>query len=394
MCAFAQKRFLVVEISDSAGNPLEGVNVVLTVDQHKVIEKKTTSDAKGRASFWDFPPGDINVACNKEGFLERIYRFRTGESIRDKFAFNMFREDEVLEDLSNQPTISGVLRDTSGNPIPEAKIVVTIEGTPYSKEYTTGPDGSYSVNGLTNNEITLTASKEEYNSQINKVKMRQDPIEVPEFVMMTLDEAYAAQGLERPKEEKLTPEQEAVEIYNLAVDPYQQGNYEMAEKYAKEALSKDPKQSAAMKLLVFSNIKTEDWGEVLTYSEQFLAINPDDTNMIKAAAQAAELTGKTDKISQYKGQLKEKGEISIDDLWNDVVDALNANDDPKATKLIQEVLKMDPEYPHAFFQMGKIKIREFEFEDAIHNLKLFLKYAPKDDQFRAEATELIVTLSE
>ena len=224
--------------------------------------------------------------------------------------------------------------------------------------------------------------------------MREDPITVPEFILKTLDEVYAEMGIERPKEKEETPEEKATRLFNLAVEPYQQGSYADAENLAKQALENNPEMAEPMKLLVFSNLKTEDWPEVLMYAEMYLKKDPNDTNIMKAAAQAAELIGDKKKTKQWKGQLKDMGEISIESLWNDVVNHLNANDDAAAMAQIKEVLKMDDKYPLAYFEMGKIKIREYEFEDAILNLKLYLKYAKPDGKHRKEATDLIVTLSE
>ena len=55
---------------------------------------------------------------------------------------------------------------------------------------------------------------------------------------------------------------------------------------------------------------------------------------------------------------------------------------------------MDGNYAEAYNQLGRIFIREYEFEEAIKNLKIFLKKAPKDHAARQEVTDLIVTLSE
>jgi tetratricopeptide (TPR) repeat protein len=303
---------------------------------------------------------------------------------------------ESLEDLGQNVPVRGVLTNTSGEPIPEAAIIVSIEGTPYEKEFTTDANGRFQVTGIADQELTLTAKKQDYRPQIMKVKLGDRPATLDEgdFVMKTLDEAYAEMGIERPKDEEPTPEEESNEFFNLAVDAYQQGNNEETERLALAALEKNPEQKEAYKLLAYANNKLKDWEDLLVYSEKYLSYHPDDQNFIQLAALAAEATNKKDKIAQYKTVLQEKGLISPDDLWNKAVDAINALDDDTAQPILQEILKMDDTYAPAYFELGKMSVRQGDFEDAVLKLKLFLKHADAGDSRRKEATDLIVTLSE
>lgn len=396
--AFSQVRMVFGSVTDTAGVPIEGATAVLVTAQFATEEKTAATDKKGRFAFRDVKPGDIEITISKSGFLDRIIEFRTDKKrIRDKFEVQMFREGEELVAAEDLVEVSGIIHDTKGNPLPAVQLTATVAGTPFKAEASTDAQGHFSLQSMASNELILLAKLTEYRDQIVKVKVRKNPVAMTgptDFVMMTLDEAYALMGKVRPKDKMPTPEEEAVEIYNLAVEPYQKGSYEQAEKLAKQALLKDPKQLASLKLLIFANMKTDDWKEVLTYSEQYLKLKPDDVNIMKAANQAAQLTNNTDKADALKAQLKEKGEINKDDLWVDAVNALNGNDDATAHKIIKEILAMDPKDSRAYFELGKIKVREFEFPEAIRYLKTYLKHAPEKDPFRSEAKDLIITLTE
>ena len=395
IAGFAQKRFVFVTITDASGAPLEGVSIVFTVDQHPGDVKNATTDSKGRVTFGDVKPGDVNIVANKADYLERILRFRTSVStLREKQVFALYKADESMAGMGETHAVSGVLRDTAGNPIPEATIIGTIEGTPYAKETQTDANGHFEIAGPADNELKLLGRKVEYRDQINLVKVRDKPVEVPEFVLKTLDEAYAELGLERPKEEEITPEQEAVELYNFAVEAVQQGKMEDAERSARQALEKNPQQMESVKLLIIANHKLEDWPDVDLYTGKWLEAHPDDDNIIQIAAVAAEALGNVDKLKTLQATLKAKGLLGVDTLWNQAVDALNVMNDAAALPLLQDVIKQDPDYADAYFELGKLRVREYEFEDAILNLKLFLKFAKKDDKRRDEAYNLIETLSE
>lgn len=396
--AFAQQRMALTNIKDTAGNPIQGATLVMTSAQDTNYRKEVKSDKKGNGSFYRFPPADYTITINKEGYLERKIEFRTSpEKTREKFETTLFREDEGVANPENSILVTGIVSDTKGAPLAGVKLVATIEGTPFKSETTTDASGNYELQGLKNNTLKILGSLNEYRDQINLVKVRERNVELfntDDFVMQTLDEAYAALGMERPKEEEVTPEQEAIEIYNLAVEPYQQGKFSEAEDIAKRALAKDPKQSKAMKLIVFSNLKTEDWEDVYKYGEMYLKEEPEDLNIKKAVLNASQFLGMKDKVASIKNELKAAGEISKDSLWNDAITHLNNNDDDNAMKVIKEILEMDPKDARAYFEIGKMKVREGEFDDAVKNLKIYLKHAPSNHPYIAEAKELIVTLSE
>ncbi len=92
--------------------------------------------------------------------------------------------------------------------------------------------------------------------------------------------------------------------------------------------------------------------------------------------------------------LRATGGISVTDIFNEAVAAINDGDDPKAFKLLLEAETVDPNFARIYFELGKIKTREFEFEEAVKFLKKYLEVAEKDDQYRKEAEDLIVMLLE
>lgn len=396
--AFAQQRAVFGAITDTEGNPITEVSVSLEIAQHPLDGKKSSSDRKGRYAFRDFKPGNISITFSKDGFLNREVSYLTSEERgRDKFDVVLYREGEATATDTNSVDLVGKVHDSKGNPLGGVLVTCYVEGTPFNNEVVSGPDGSFTLKALISNENSLRGSLKEYRDQIVKVKVFNDEVDLSdpkEFVMKTIDEAYAEMGIERPEEEKITPEQEAVELFNLAVEPYQQGNFGQAAELAKKALEKDPNQEAAIKLLVHASVKLKEWPDVLTYSEKYLKFKPDDTNVMQAAAQAAQLTNNTEKLSQYKNQLKDKGVINKDSLWEEAVGALNANDDVAALKSIKEIMELDPKDSRAYFELGKIKVREYEFETAIKYLKQYMGMVDKSDKYYAEAKELILTLAE
>lgn len=397
--SFAQQRAVFGVVTDAAGKPLEGVLVQLETVQYPADKKSSKTDGKGRFGIYDHRPGDVILKFSLEGFLDREIQYRTQEDkIRVKQDVSLYRAGDNAATAENSVEVFGKVFDTKGNMLTGVKITCTVDGTPFRSEAVVDETGVYRIRGFKNNENQLHGSLKGFRDQIVKVRVQEDTLDLTgpqHFIMKTLEEAYAELGQEVPKgEEKATPEEEAIDIYNLAVEPYQQGNFAQAEELAKKALELNPAQLESLKLLVFSNLKLQDWKDTLTYAEKVLVTLPDDINMLTIAAQAAENTKNKEKAKAYNAKLKAKGAAPISDPWDDAYAAMNAKDDGKLAKVLHAILVDNPKDAKAYLEMAKIKVREGEFDDAKVNAQNCMKYAAKNSEEYAEAKELILTLSE
>lgn len=395
---FAQQRAVFGVVTDAAGNPLEGVAVQLETTQYPADKKTSKTDAKGRYGINDHRPGDIILKFHLDGYLDREIQYRTSDDkIRVKQDLTMFKTGDNAATAENSVEIVGKIFDTKGTALAGVKVTVTVDGTPFKAEAVSDETGTYSIRGFKNNENQLRGSLTGFRDQIVKVRVQSDDLDLTaptHFILKTIEEAYAEMGQTPPGEEKATPEEEAVEIYNLAVEPYQQGNYAQAEDLAKKALDINPAQLESQKLLVFCNLKLQDWKETLMYAEKVLVSLPDDINMLTIAAQASENTQNKEKVKSYNAKLKARGAAPTVDPWDEAYAALNAKDDNKLAKVLQSIIADNPKDAKAYLEMAKIKVREGEFNDAKVQAQNCMKYAAKNSEEYAEAKDLILMLAE
>ena len=375
------------------GEPVPQVTLSFTIDSLDSFQKTITSKKNGQFVLTGLLSGKVTITAEKEGYAKRVYSYEQQQTEMVEISFKMLKEGQSTDDMGPQPRVFGSVNDSQGNPIPEVELTFTSDDLPgYRKTIVSGADGQFETSGIESALIQIYAKKAEYRDQIYRFKMENREFLIKDFAMQSLEEAYAEGILERPKPK--SSEELAIEMFNNAVEPYQAGNFAEAEKLARQALDLNPNLEAAVKVVVYCNRNLNNWPETLKFAERFLEINPGDKGMIQHAMEAAKQMQDTAKVKAYRGKLKDMGEISARSVFGEALDALEADDDVLGLAKLQEVLKMDPKYAQAYHEIGKIKIREGDFEAALLNLKLFLKHAPADHELRAEVTDLIVALSE
>lgn len=272
-------------------------------------------------------------------------------------------------------TVTGVVMDTSGIPIPGVSMVFTSQDDErFRMTTTTDEKGSFTVAGVKTGDILITLNKEGYQEKV-AVYEQTKRIEEIEIEMLTVEE-----GLARLREEGLTsddPKVQAVAFYETAVEYYETQDYEKAFENVQTSLEKDPELAAAIKLAAFCSYNTQRWEEAHQYAESYLEYHPDDENIQNLSKQAN---------NEARG-------VSPSAMYNKAVDAINADDDETAEGILLELIKLEKDYALAYYDLGQIKVRAGEFEAAIDYLKTFLKLAP-DHEDAQDAKDIIAMLSE
>jgi len=392
--AAAQQATGYFNIVDGDGFPIPQVNAHITMDEHDVDFERTTNRA-GQFKILGLQIGTVKVTLTRDGYQTRTCTYNQSEK-QQRVALLMLKDGVTPADIKRRPTLEGVIENTSGEPLEGVTVTVTTEGIDsFEETAVTNASGEWEVEALYNIIAKLSVKKEGYRDILFTWNIYTDDEKVrPPLKMQTLEEAYAELGIENPKNREKTPKEKAIDLYNLAVDPYRNENWDQAEKYAEEAIELDPEMDNTLRMLVWINQKQEDWEKVLTYGSRYLEKSTENENIYKVTLIAAERLGNTAKIEELKSMGMSQGLINPSDLFNQAVDALNNMNDEKATGLLNQVLEMDETFARAYYELGKIKVREFEFEEAVKYLRTFLKHAPKDDPLRKEAEDLIITLLE
>ena len=385
---------LAGKIQDFDGKGVAGVELVFTHENDPEFSLTTVTGDNGSFSARNVKVGYINIKATKAGYPERVFKY-TQEGKRMRQTFHMVPEGTTYESLGEMPVVKGTIKDTKGNPIPETNLKIYSEDLPgWEKIIKTDANGYFETKSLRFALVNIHANKKGYRDQIYQYDQPKKDYTVKDFKLQTLEEYFAETGQEMPGKRELTPEELAVDYYNKAVEPYRSKDFEQAKVFALKSYEANPKQGEALKILVYSTYNLKDYKSTLKYAQAYLELHPGDANITQYASESARMTNDTKLVKQFKEELKASGNITAESVFNDAVIALNAGNDEEGKKLLNEAISMDGNMADAYNQLGKIFIREGDFDEAIKNFKIFLKKAPKNHKDRQEVTDLIVTLSE
>ncbi|MDJ0838588.1 MAG: carboxypeptidase regulatory-like domain-containing protein [Acidobacteriota bacterium] len=391
--AFAQTKVTAFgTVLDQDGKPVAGADVKISVAGTN-LQQTLKTNRKGKFNAFKIKQGEITVVVSKAGYQTKEYTY-DHKKVRETIKIQLMAEGKSLADVKVRPKLKGVVKDTKGKILGEVTLKFSIKGIDdYGQTITTGADGKFEVEGVANNLIEVYAKKDEYRDQIYRVRMAEKDEKIDDFKMQTLNEAYAEMGID-PSTTKKKPKDLAIDFYNEAVPFYQQKKWSAAEEMAKKSIEQDPTLENSLKLLVWANKEQNDWKEVLQYGQSYLKLKPEDKNVMNVTIYAAETVKDKTALKELKELARASGSLDPSGIFNQAVEKINAGDDAAAGPLLLEVIEIDSTFARAYFELGKMKTREFEFEEAIKYLKLYLKNAPKGDRYRKEAEDLILTLAE
>ena len=391
--AFAQTKVTAFgTVLDQDGKPVSGADVHIKVSGTN-LEQNLKTNRKGKFNAFKIKQGEITVTVTKDGYQDKEYTY-DHKKVRETIKIQLLLQGKSLADVKIRPKLKGVVKDTTGKILGDVTLKFSIKGmADYSHKLVTGADGKFEVEGVANNLIEIYAMKAEFRDQIYRVRMAEKDEKIDDYMMQTLKEAYTEMGID-PSKTKKKPEELAIEYYNQAVPYYQQKKWPEAEEFAKKSYEQNPALEGTLKLLLWSNKEQNDWGDVLKFGRDYLKLKPEDKNIMNVTMYAAEVLKDKTALSELRETAIASGSLDPSGLFNQAVEKLNGGDDAGAIPLLEEVISIDATYSRAYFELGKIKTREFEFEEAIKYLKLYLKNAPKGDKYRKEAEELILTLAD
>lgn len=381
-------------VVDLEGNGIEGAVVVVTRADDPDYQRELTTNAKGTFLLGGLKSGELNIDVTAEGYEPRQLTVIQQQNVNEQRVL-MLKPGQELTSVENTQPINGVVTDTAGKPLEGVELTVTFEGFPgYAATVTTGPNGAFTARGLPFTTVQLYARKEDYRDQIFQAPMGNTEyiIEAGSFSMQTMEEYYKEAGIEPPKPK--SARDIATEIYNQGVGPYQDKKWAEAEKFLAQAYEQDPTWEVPLRPLIATNWEQKDFKDLLKYCEAYLELHPEDTQIIELAAEAARQTKDQKKLSQYRELLKASRPVTVDTLWEDAVGYLNKNMDEEATGVLKQILEMDPKFARAYYELGKINMREGEIDAGLVQFKTALKYTKKDDPLHGEITDMILALSE
>jgi tetratricopeptide (TPR) repeat protein len=271
-----------------------------------------------------------------------------------------------------QARIQGQVKDSSGNPIPDAVITITsLDVATYEKVIEVDKRGTFKVLIIdATRRYNMLVEADGYQSQERPFKVQAGSTEnFFDFELASIDEARAARQdnlLEQPGYKEM---QEAKELYLS-------GDKAAARDKLAEAVAELPDFLPALGMLAELNFELGDSERALDMARRCLEEDDESLQCLAVAANASGNLGDTEAQAGYMARYEELNPDDPTVLYNEAAGALNKLDDDTARPLLERCLAVDPEYPPCHFEYGMLLLRSGDMEGAKRHLELYLEHAP------------------
>lgn len=306
--------------------------------------------------------------------------------------------------LSAQTTgiLRGTVKDSKGNPIAGASILLKRSGMDWSKTLTSETNGSYIQVGLEPKEYEITVSANGYAPLMLRDRVRLGEPTHKDFVLLTAQEAIASgQGGAAP-DPGAKLENEGLQAYNEGVIHFNARSYteaipkfETAIKSLNESLAKTTDETARVELekkittaervfafsLVESSKENEDRKvelskQALPLLRQAIARDSKDQNALIYFVLSLKNAGESAEAEKYQLELDKLMGPNAGATYNKAVEAFNAGNMKDARPFLLSTLDIDPKYADAFYLLAMCDYAEMNLKGAKQNLMKYLEIAP------------------
>jgi tetratricopeptide (TPR) repeat protein len=285
-------------------------------------------------------------------------------------------------DALGEGRILATVVDASGQPVPDAQILLTRPGTNYKQEKKTDKRGTVTL-------LVLDATKE-YLIHIEKAGLM--PIEeaIKPKVGDTLRMTYTLQPVAEAAPAVLSGESQAINAYNEGVTRLQAGDKAGAIPHFEEAAQLNPKLPDAQAILAELYFDQGKNAEALAAAGRYLELQPNAPRGLSVEYDAYLATGETAKADAALEALIQAapGRDTAVRLLNKGVKLFNESHVDDAVKIFERVLQVDPTLEKTQYMLGLSYANIGDTEKAKEHLEKFLELAPNDEN-AANAKEML-----
>lgn len=282
-------------------------------------------------------------------------------------------------------TLTGVILDENGDPIPGVRIVATDpESEAFRLEETADKNGRYKL-FFTNATIpyNLEFTCEGFQGfTLPGVRIPSRTSTRRNFDMRSIEAAKellteaAAAG---PDAEAAPADGGYVKIYNTGVMALDGGDINGARSAFEQVLETKPDYGPAFGGMARVYWKQKDWPNAIEYGEKARELDPEDVQIDQVLYAAYEGNGDKKKAKEVLARMQEADpEKAGKNMFNQAADLYNAGDMAGAKPIFEELLATQPKNAKAHYMLGLCYISEGANDQAKQHLTTFLELAPND----------------
>jgi tetratricopeptide (TPR) repeat protein len=374
-------------VTDDDGNPLEGVDVVVTCKELNKFHVEEKTNKKGRVTVsvtdatkvYDFhiehgayPPVDLPIKPELRGtHTQEVVLTKRGAAPPPGAG-----EGEVLYTPAERVFNEGV-RALQAEDWQTAKVK-------FVDALKLDPDMKAAQSALARLYVYL----EEYEAALAAADRLQALDHEDRDVYRVRYEAHKALG---HSEEAATALKElssrdsggdtVAMIYNEGVAAVNTGDFVAAKARFQEALEMDPNLVPALGAMAMIYMREGNAAEAAAMAERHLALDPSNLPSLRVRWDAYRTLGDTAKAEEAKKALVAANpEILVKELFDKALETFNAGDTAGSIAKFEEVLTLDPDHPRAHYHLGIGYVSSGDTAAAKKHLERFIELAPDDPE--------------
>jgi len=254
----------------------------------------------------------------------------------------------------------GTVKDEEGNPIPKARITLTLIARNLSFSFETNKKGKFYRRGIEPGEYLLTVEVKGYQPFKQQI--------------------YIQVGQEYSLDIVIAKEVSFIEARNRfeqGVQFYQSGKFDQAIEAFKDVLAKKPDFVEGYYNLGMAYLRQGDPDAAIKALEKAIELKPDFMEAYFGLGQVYIEKGEPEKAAEIykKGIDINPKEAKI--YVNLAILHFSNNQDDLAMEALFKARELDPSFPNTYYQLGLLYLRKQEIENSIDNFEKFLELAPQ-----------------
>jgi len=291
--------------------------------------------------------------------------------------------------------VTGLVKDSEGNPIEGAKIIMESLQYKLTLEATSAANGRWTIYGFGVGDFQFTVEKAGYVRAISRTRLsgvNRNPEQ--EIVLKALDEVKV--DVVKGKDSKVN--------FKNANDLYDAGRYEEALRMFQAFLAKNEKFYKVNINIGNCHFKLKQYEKAIAAYEKVLAGMETEGVEMAGNATAAQMyagIGEAYMVGNDFGKAKEyfTKAIEIDPsdraLPYNVAEILfNAGNATEAVQYYRQAIEISPDWAKAYRQLGYALLNQGDMQGAIAAFKTYLEKAEKDDPQVPVIRDLVASLEQ
>ena len=311
----------------------------------------------------------------------------------------------ICQGQTQAGTFRGEVKDSEGNPVEDAEIIIERLGFKQEFRLKTNKQGNYVHGGIPDGKYRLIAIKKGFRPGGVEGVGPQTAVNPSRGVVdFTLEKGggdadffqltdQEKEKLRKEREERENLIAEVKENFMAGIMLFRHGRYEQALGAFKEAVERDENQPLIWGHLGKTYRELKQYDESLESYNRAILLRPDDPIFYQSLAQVYLESGQADKAEKSYEKAANLAAATnpkeaATNYYNMGVIHINAGRNTEAMETLKKALEIDPEMAAAHYQLGITLIGTNEVEQALVHLKRCVELAP--DHSNAEVAKALI----